>query len=167
MIRHATLTDLKAVKKITEACAVALNEHEIFQWNKNYPSLNQLRDDIKNHALYVYEVSEKIIGIVMITPETDEVYNPVNWASPSGNNLYVHRLAVHPKFWGKGYARALMDFAEKFARENGFDSVRLDTFSKNKRNHSFYEIRGYQRLGEIYYPQKSEHPFYCYELPIS
>ena len=89
MIRHATLTDLKAVKKLTEACAIALGKRKIFQWNKHYPSLFQLREDIKNHSLYVYEVSEKIIGIVMLTPETDEVYKSVKWTTASGNNLYV------------------------------------------------------------------------------
>ena len=37
-----------------------------------------------------------------------------------------------------------MDFAEEYAREKKFISVRLDTFSMNKRNLKFYESRGYQ-----------------------
>ncbi|MGM0391936.1 MAG: GNAT family N-acetyltransferase, partial [Bacteroidota bacterium] len=28
----------------------------------------------------------------------------------------------------------------------------------------FYESRGYQKLGDIYFPKQSEHPFHCYEL---
>ena len=44
-----------------------------------------------------------------------------------------------------------MDFAEKYAKEKKFASVRLDTFSVNKRNLKFYESRGYQRLeGSIF-----------------
>ena len=57
-----------------------------------------------------------------------------------------------------------LDFAEKYAREKKFASVRLDTFSVNKRNLKFYESRGYQRLEGIYFPKQSEFPFYCYEL---
>jgi ribosomal protein S18 acetylase RimI-like enzyme len=75
-------------------------------------------------------------------------------------------LAVSPAFQKKGYARKLMDFAESFAKQNAAVSVRLDTFSQNKRNQRFYENRGYQRLGNIYFPKQSQHPFYCYELVL-
>ena len=67
-------------------------------------------------------------------------------------------------FKKKGIGKILMDFAEKYAREKKFTSVRLDTFSVNKRNLKFYESRGYQRLEGIYFPKQSEFPFYCYEL---
>jgi ribosomal protein S18 acetylase RimI-like enzyme len=63
-----------------------------------------------------------------------------------------------------GFAKQLMDFSETYARSNNYSSMRLDTFSQNKRNQKFYEIRGYQKLGAIYFPKQSEHPFYCYEL---
>ena len=35
-----------------------------------------------------------------------------------------------------------MDFAEDYAKSNNYESVRLDTFSKNKRNNIFYENIG-------------------------
>ena len=54
----------------------------------------------------------------------------------------------------------------KIARENDFDSVRLDTFSQNKRNQKFYEARGYKKLENIYFPKQSTHPFNCYELVL-
>ena len=57
-----------------------------------------------------------------------------------------------------------MQFAESYARNNNFNSVRLDTFSQNAKNLSFYEKRGYKRLGEIYFERQSDHPFFCYEL---
>jgi len=96
----------------------------------------------------------------------DTVYEHINWLSKTGINLYVHRLATHPDFWGKGYARKMMDFAEDFARKHVFTSIRLDTFSKNKRNQQFYEARGYRRLGDVYFPHKNEFPFHCYEKLI-
>ena len=73
-------------------------------------------------------------------------------------------MAVHPDFQKKGVGKILMDFAEKYAEEKKFASIRLDTFSVNKRNLKFYESRGYQRLEGIYFPKQSEFPFYCYEL---
>ena len=59
-----------------------------------------------------------------------------------------------------------MDYAEDFAKKNNFISIRLDTFSKNKNNMRFYERRGYKRLEEVFFPEQSEFPFYCYELII-
>nr|WP_316931595.1 hypothetical protein [Flavimarina sp. Hel_I_48] len=60
-----------------------------------------------------------------------------------------------------------MFFAENLAKEGNFQSVRLDTFSQNERNQKFYEKRGYQKLGAIYFLKQSKHPFYCYELPLN
>ncbi|MEL6304888.1 MAG: GNAT family N-acetyltransferase, partial [Bacteroidota bacterium] len=77
-----------------------------------------------------------------------------------------HRVCVHPDFQGKGLAQEMMGFAETQSKTLGFVSVRLDTFSQNKRNQRFYEQRGYQKLGDIFFPKQSEHPFHCYELVI-
>ena len=166
MIRKAGLKDLNEIKKLTEACAEALQQQNIFQWNENYPSLEKLENDIKQEELYVYEYNNRIITIIVLTPNMDEVYQNISWLTESGNNLYVHRLATHPNFWGQGYARKMMDFAESFAKTGNFSSVRLDTFSQNKRNQKFYEARGYKRLGDVYFPHKNNQPFHCYELVL-
>ena len=164
MIRKADLTDLQETKSLTEACAKAMIQKGIYQWNEHYPSLEKLENDINHEELFLFEKEEKILGIIVITPKKDEEYIPIDWLSETENNLYIHRLATHPDHWGEGYAQELMDFAEEKARENNYESIRLDTFSKNSRNQRFYEARGYQRLGNIYFPKQSEHPFYCYEL---
>lgn len=166
MILKAKIEELQEIKSLTESCAKAMIDKGIYQWNEHYPSLKKLRKDILKDELYVLKQHNQILGIIVITSEKDEEYNPINWLSKTENNLYIHRLATHPDHWGKGYARQLMDFAEKLARKDNYESVRLDTFSMNKRNQRFYEARGYQRLGNIYFPKQSEHPFYCYELLI-
>jgi ribosomal protein S18 acetylase RimI-like enzyme len=94
----------------------------------------------------------------------DKEYNSVKWLTKNTNNIYVHRLAVSPSHQRMGYAQEMMSFAEDFARDNKYFSVRLDTFSKNARNQSFYQKRGYKKLGNIFFPKQSEFPFYCYEL---
>lgn len=159
-------SDLKEIKALTESCAIAMQQKGIFQWNEHYPSLEKLEADVQKQELYVLKKDEEVRGIVVLTSFMDEEYIPIEWLTKSGNNLYIHRLATHPDVWGRGYGQALMDFAEDFAREKGFISVRLDTFSQNKRNQRFYENRGYKRLGDIFFPKQSEHPFHCYELVL-
>jgi len=82
----------------------------------------------------------------------------------TSNNLYIHRLAIDPIMQSKGYAQQLMSFAENYGRKNNYESIRLDTFSKNTRNQRFYEQRGYIRLENVYFLNQSQDPFYCYEL---
>lgn len=167
MIRLANSSDLTEIKGLTEACAVALQEKNIFQWNENYPSREKLSRDIEKRELFVLEKEDELMGIIVLTEDMDDVYEPIEWLTPNGKNLYVHRLATNPVNWGKGDGRQLMEFAEDLAKENGSISVRLDTFSQNPRNLKFYENRGYTRLGNVYFPKKSEHPFYCYEKIIT
>ena len=56
-----------------------------------------------------------------------------------------------------------MDFAEDYAIKNGNFSIRLDTFSQNKRNNRFYKARGFASLGDVYFIKQSTFPFHCYE----
>jgi ribosomal protein S18 acetylase RimI-like enzyme len=141
-------------------------DNQIYQWNEHYPSATVFENDIERDELYVLEIAKKVVGTIVITTLVDEEYLPIKWLTPNSNNVYIHRLSVHPEHQGKGYAQKLMDFAENNAKEKGYLSIRLDTFSQNKRNQKFYEKRGYQRLGDIFLPKQSEHPFHCYELVL-
>ncbi len=165
-IRPAALPDLPKIKSLTEACAITMQKHGIFQWNEHYPSLERLENDINNKELYVLSVKGQIAGTIVLSNHMDEEYIPIEWLTENSHNLYIHRLATHPLYWGQGYGQKLMDFAEAYAREQNFISVRLDTFSQNKRNQKFYDSRGYEKLGDIFFPKQSKHPFHCYELVL-
>lgn len=166
MIRKATREDIDNIIEMTKACATHMISLNIFQWNEIYPSENTFLKDLERHELYVLEHQNKIIGSITISSLMDKEYIPIQWLTNNINNVYIHRLAVHPNQQGHGYAQKLMTFAEKLALKNNNISLRLDTFSQNQRNQNFYEMRGYKRLGEIYFPKQSEHPFYCYELVL-
>ena len=163
MIRLAKIIEIPRILAITKACAKDMIRQNILQWNEEYPSKNAFENDIKRNELYVFISDDTIIGCMVLTTTMDTEYIPINWLSVNDNNLYIHRLAIHPEKQGRGFAQMLMDFAEQFAIDNKYTSIRLDTFSKNARNQKFYEIRGFKRLGEIHFPKQSEFPFYCYE----
>ena len=163
-ITKPILADIPELLQVTKACAQAMITNGIYQWNENYPSYEAFEKDIEIGQLWVLKEGDSIIGSVVISEIMDEEYKAIEWLTPNAKNVYIHRLAVHPEYQGKGLAQKLMNFAEGYAKENGFVSVRLDTFSVNKRNNSFYQKRGYQKLGDVYFPKQSEHPFHCYEL---
>jgi len=163
-ITKPTKKDIPELLRVTKACAKAMIAKGIHQWNEDYPSYEAFEKDIEIGQLWVLKDGKNIIGSVVISEIIDEEYKAITWLTPNANSIYIHRLAIHPNYQGKGLAQKLMDFAEAHAKENNFISVRLDTFSVNKRNNAFYQKRGYQKLGDVYFPKQSEHPFHCYEL---
>lgn len=166
MIRLAKAKDIDIIMSITNACASFMIAKGIHQWNEHYPSRDAFINDFERGELHVLETNRGLIGSITISTYMDKEYIPVEWLTNSENNLYIHRLAIDPDHQGQGHAQQLMEYAERHAIKNGYSSIRLDTFSQNDRNQKFYELRGYKRLGNIYFPKQSEHPFYCYELVL-
>jgi ribosomal protein S18 acetylase RimI-like enzyme len=163
MIRVALKKDLTKIIQITKACAKHMCAMGISQWNENYPSLEAFEKDLKNGELFVLQKENKVIGAIVISTTKDEVYESIDWLTADTTNGYLHRLCIHPSHQGKGHARSLLDYAENYLKTLGAISVRLDTFSKNLRNNNLYQARGYKRLGNVYFKEKSPFPFYCYE----
>lgn len=163
-IRLATISDLERIMTIIRSCANHMTSINIFQWNSHYPNEKVITNDILKKELYVYENDSGLIGCVVITKKMDDEYKSVEWLTNESSCFYIHRLAVDPKFQNSGIGNILMQFAEDKGRLNKMLSIRLDTFSKNKKNQCFYEKRGYQKLESIYFPLQSEFPFFCYEL---
>lgn len=163
MIKKAEISDLNQLLEVTKSCAKHMINNGIYQWNELYPSKEVLQKDIELQQIWKLEVEDKIIGIIVLTTIEDEEYKDVKWLTKNHQNLYIHRLAVSPQFQGKGYAQKLISFAENYAITNKFTSIRLDTFSQNKRNQKFYKQQNYTQLESIYFPNQSEFPFYCFE----
>jgi GNAT superfamily N-acetyltransferase len=64
-----------------------------------------------------------------------------------GGWLFVKILWVDEQLRGQGHATAMMDAAEKYARERGCHSAYLDTHSWQAR--PFYERRGYELFATL------------------
>lgn len=163
-IEKASLHHLPAIMNLTRACASDMIARHIFQWNEHYPSREVFEEDIIREHLYIATTKDSLMGCIAIGTLKDPFYENVKWITSDSRHFYIHRLAVHPHHQRKGIASRLMDVAEVKARQEGIASIRLDTFSQNPGNQRFYEQRGYRRLGEIFFPKQSEHPFYCYEF---
>lgn len=167
MIEKVQIEELDEIYSLTKSCAAHLIEKEIFQWNELYPSKEVLFNDINLKQIWKLTENNEIIGIIVLTEIEDIEYKNVRWLTKNEASLYIHRLAVHPKHQGKGNAQKLMDFAEGYAKLKNYKSIRLDTFSQNKRNQQFYKQRNYIKLESVYFLNQSEFPFYCYELVLN
>ncbi len=166
MIRKAKDSEIEKIITITKACAAKMIAEEIFQWNDAYPTIAAFENDLSRDELYVLAEENEVCGCITISTHKDEEYNEINWTTTDKGAIYIHRLAIHPKTQHQGNAKKLMDFAETYAKDQKAPALRLDTFSKNFRNHRFYEARGYNKLGDVYFPRQTDFPFHCYELVL-
>jgi GNAT superfamily N-acetyltransferase len=163
MITKAVPEDLREILDLVEKCILEMNSNGITQWNEQYPPMDIFGSDIEKNTLYKIEINNEITGIIVLSTEQDKEYEPVEWKDIEGNPIVIHRLAVDPRWQRKGIATKLMSFAEKFAKDNGYTSIRIDTFSLNPRMKNLINKFGYDRkTGKIFFPENDE-PYYCYE----
>jgi ribosomal protein S18 acetylase RimI-like enzyme len=139
-----------------------MNEHAIDQWDEHYPTIDFVAEDIENGTLYIVEDEEQIVGIVTLDEFQHELYRTIEWEREDGKQLIIHRLAVLPQEQGKGIARKLMDFAEGFAAEHRYTSIRFDAYNKNDRALRLYKELGYAKKGEVHFEHRTT-PFSVFE----
>ena len=134
-------------------------------WNSAYPSYIKVRNNVLNGQVYLLKKNYGTVGVITLNDEQDASYSNLTWKS-APHALVVHRIAVIPFFQNKGFGTELLQFAEQFARDNNFQSIRLDTYTKNQTTENFFSKRGYTKVGEIAHSQDLN-LYTCYEKTIS
>lgn len=165
IIEQGQLSDLESVFQIYLDGKAKLEKNGIFQWTDNYPTISIIESDLKKGILYLLKNGTEILGAINISEEQESVYSSVDWAFDDTKILVIHRLVVEPKYQGKGYGKKLMDFAEAFALENHYGSIRLDAYSQNEKVIEFYKEGHYVIRGNVHFP-KRVYPFYCMEKKV-
>lgn len=166
-IRQASFNDIDNIMKMITVCIKDMESQGIYQWIRGfYPTRDLFEQDIENGSLYLLEKKGKCLGVIAIDEKQSPEYEGLDWYISNGKTLVIHRLAVDPNFQKQGIGSKLISFAENFAINKGYTSIRLDTYSGNSGAIKLYERRGYKKVvGELYFPRR-ELPFYCYEKII-
>lgn len=164
-IEKGQLYELETLFQIYLNAKHDLDSKGINQWIDNYPTISLIETDLRNGSLYKLKNDNLIMGAVVLNEEQDIAYKSINWKFDESKVLVIHRLVIDPKHQSNGYAIQLMDFAENFAKENGYSSIRLDTYSQNDRSISFYKKRNYLIRGDVHFTGRA-HSFHCLEKEI-
>lgn len=161
-IRKAKASEFDDIWQLVKASIAYLQEQTIDQWGDFYPTADIIQQDIEEAQLFVALDKDAIIGIIVLNDFQDPQYDEVWWNYPESNPMVVHRLVIDPKCQGKGFGYKLMEFAEKYAVEHDFTSIRLDAYKLNKASVKLYENMNYVHVGEVYFEHRSEN-FYLFE----
>ncbi|KFF11325.1 acetyltransferase [Chryseobacterium soli] len=162
MIRKAIPADLFQIEKVLEAVKADMHNNNIDQWDAEYPNKNILKRDIESQVGWVLTENGEIVSYMVLNESCDEEYNLLSWryASPF---LIIHRLFVSPLVQGKGVSSTMIQYAEQYAFENNYQSIRLDAFSLNETANLVYLKKRYEFVGTVIFRKGV---FNCYEKAI-
>ncbi|ASA23909.1 GNAT family N-acetyltransferase [Paenibacillus donghaensis] len=153
-IRQAVQEELDEIMELIALCVQVMQAGGSDQWDETYPNRDIIGADIAQGNLYIYQEGAAIAGILALDENQAEEYKAIDWSVTEGPHLLMHRLAVHPQVQGKGIARKLINFAEDYALQGGYTSMRMDTYAKNEKILALYPRLGYERRGEFFLSER-------------
>ena len=142
-----------------------MNSRGFYHWNTGYPNPDIIEKDIKIGNLFMVLDNYACIGMIVMNDEMSPEFNNIKWNTNAGKVLYIHRLAVHPLWRGKGVTEKMLGFAEKYGKENGYTSLRLDVYDLNDHRINILKNRKFNEAGQILLNYQKI-PFTCYEKGI-
>lgn len=152
-IKHSSQSDIPVIMNIVADAQQYLASLNIDQWQDGYPTIEQIRLDIKNNDSYViYNDDEKIIGTTVFTTRTEPTYAKIHGGWLTENDAkygVIHRLAVDNDYRKVGLAKFVFNECEFNLKKQGINSMRIDTHKDNKGMQGLLTKLGYQYCGVI------------------
>lgn len=110
-----------------------------------------VRREISENRLWKIVEDGKVACIFSLAYE-----DPVIWGENSGENaMYIHRIVTNPDFRGRGYVKAIVEWARGHAYENALRYIRMDTWGDNLKLKEYYTGCGFDYKGVVW-PAESE-----------
>lgn len=150
MIRVASLSDLDHIDDIAKRAILDMQSSHIPQWDLSYPRKQHFAKDVEHGDLIVYELEGKVIAAMVLRPEQDPPYETITgWTAPHGASTVIHRVVVDPDYRRQGIFHQLMDYAETQSKQQGYQSIKIDTHRDNYKMRRFLEKRGFAYIGYL------------------
>jgi ribosomal protein S18 acetylase RimI-like enzyme len=120
-------------------------DFELPKWRRRNVVVEGIRADLSRH------LEEQPAGSFMFIAEDDATGEKVAFLHlqtvtdffTGHQNCHISDLAVIRSHDGKGIGRALLGYAEKFAREHRYEKLQLSVFPGNERARKVYEEAGF------------------------
>ena len=157
--------DLIEILYLLKVCILDMNKKGLKHWNSAYPDVESIQTDLLKGAIYLLKDKGVCKGMLTLNDAEPEEYRDITWPENSSKPLYLHRMAIHPKWQGLGLAKRLIDFTNDYARRNGFQCIRLDVFSPSDHARQLYEKQDFQEIG-VFHAAYQKVPYICYEKQL-
>jgi GNAT superfamily N-acetyltransferase len=132
-IRLANEPDIEHLPTIEQAASALFTDTEFAaETSQACLDVEFLIDCLRGGNLWVAIYDDKPVGFAVMT-EID-------------GNAHLHELSVHPSHQRKGLGRDLVNVVCETARENGFATVSLSTYTEVPWNAPFYSSLGFRSM---------------------
>lgn len=137
VFRLANYNDIESIHNNLKLCSEDMyNKHGLEHWIPVYQN-ERIKEDIDNKQVYVVECNNKIVGNFILTDKINSLWKTDN------NAIYLSKLAVIPRYSGKGIGKSCMKFIEENAKNQGYRNVRFDVYDKSVNTIAFYKKLDY------------------------
>ncbi|MBD5429116.1 GNAT family N-acetyltransferase [Lactobacillus sp.] len=167
-LRQANAEDFDQIMTILKDGANQLAERGVDQWQGDYPSSDQIKEDIENgYAFLAVSQDGETVGAISIVEAPDHSYDKLDgeWLLDTQKYVVIHRVAIHSKHAGHGYATKLLQGVIDYIRDNrtDIDSIRIDTHEDNKAMQHLIDKMGFKRVGQLNGVYRPKEISYVYE----
>ncbi len=163
MIRQANIQDLNSIMKVIQEAQHRMKQSGMTQWQNNYPNSTIIDKDIQEHAVYVYEIDQEIVGTMSVF-SFDPVYETIEgtWLN---NNTYkvIHRIAISDAYKNQKLAETMIQFVFDHFK---IRDIRIDTHPKNSPMISSLIRQGFKMCGIIHVTTDTDSKRYAYHKHI-
>ncbi len=143
VVKKATKKDVDSIMDIIADAKDTLKSHNIPQWNKSYPSKEDILKDIKNKVLYVIKISNEIVGVFAIYQENNDIYKLDDFKP-----IVIHKTAVKKEYYGLGIMDLAFEFILKKYKNEKY--ILIDTHRKNHHMQNVILRNGFKEEKIIY-----------------
>jgi len=164
-ISPAKPSELIEILFLLKVCILDMNAKGFRHWNSSFPNTELVVNDLKCGSIFLAKDKGVCKGMVTLNKQEPEEYKSVAFKAKSTKPLYLQNMVVHPTWQGKGIGNQMVDFAQDYARENGFDCIRLDVFKPGEIARQLYEKKSFKEVAS-FHTEYQKIPFICYEKQL-
>ncbi len=145
-IRQSSVKDIPRLQEIFAIARKFMAETgNPNQWGADYPSDEQLRNDIENGDSFICIAENKIVGTFVLRGGNDPTYDIIYDGAWQNDLPYgtIHRIA------SSGEMKGIMHIAMQFALQH-YQSIRIDTHRDNQVMQNAIHKEGFTYCGIIH-----------------
>lgn len=124
-----------------------------------------LKQHIDNESLYILKKNDISLGMLTFNENEPDEFKDLVWQNKDQQGFYISRIYVLPHWRNKGIGTQLLLFAEKLAKERGYETVKIDTSSNYEESNLLLLKNKYHFAGNVYFNYQ-KCPVNCYEKKI-
>jgi len=142
-IRRAVIDDVIKIMPLLSSVAQLHgdNRKDIFRNPTLHYSESEIKSFVENGKLNVFvstSETNEITGVLLCKIKVEHNHNVLL----DSKTLWVEDTCVSESYRKKGYGKMLVDFAKKFAKDNGCSRIELNVWAFNKEAYDFWANQG-------------------------